>query len=237
MGWCSSELDAEMWDGDVSELGDKTADDCWTECQAKFSPAAPRHEFWNDGEETWCFCQDGCPGICDAGGSDTLSPPNWYHTQAKVWGTKPYQDPNRIKGFEHLDAWHFEIETFCWSEEEKAEAAAEALAEEWAARMECVAENSEYHPCDTDDDCCGYCCTGGCKNTVHGCIDTNDSCTAWAELTPSECEVNPDFMNGACRHACDVDGCATGIDESEDFCWKNGAVDCVDYWGYGPVWC
>ena len=77
MGWCSSELDAEMWDGDVSELGDKTADDCWTECQAKFSPAEPRHQFWNDGTETRCYCQNGCLGICDVGEAATLAPPDW----------------------------------------------------------------------------------------------------------------------------------------------------------------
>ena len=77
VGWCSSDLDEEMWDGTISELGDKTADDCWTYCQASFGAGEPRHEFWNDGEETWCFCQDGCLCMEDVGESSSLAPPDW----------------------------------------------------------------------------------------------------------------------------------------------------------------
>jgi len=77
VGWCSSNLDELMWGGTVSELGNKTADECWTDCQASFGAGEPRHEFWNDGEETWCYCQDGCPCMSDVGQSSSLAPPDW----------------------------------------------------------------------------------------------------------------------------------------------------------------
>jgi len=77
VGWCSSHLDKRMWDGYISELGDKTADDCWSDCQASFGAREPRHEFWNDGWETWCYCLDGCQCMEDVGASSSLAPPDW----------------------------------------------------------------------------------------------------------------------------------------------------------------
>lgn len=81
VGWCQSSLDTEMWDGQVSDLGSKTPSECWNACQSAHPDIAePLHEFWNDGEETRCYCQDGCPCMADAGESSTLAPPGWSPT-------------------------------------------------------------------------------------------------------------------------------------------------------------
>ena len=83
VGWCNSDLDVELWDGDLpvwyngQQLSNPTASDCWTACQAAYGAAEPFHEFFNDGVESWCYCQDGCPCMADVGGSNTLAPADW----------------------------------------------------------------------------------------------------------------------------------------------------------------
>ena len=83
VGWCNSDLDEELWDGDLpvwyngQQLSNPTASDCWTACQAAYGAAAPFHEFFNDGEESWCYCQDGCQCMEDVGESNTLAPADW----------------------------------------------------------------------------------------------------------------------------------------------------------------
>jgi len=71
VGSCKSAQSWEKWSGAVSsELGEKTADDCWTDCQASSAAEEgfePHHQFWNDGENTRCYCQLGCPCMEDVG--------------------------------------------------------------------------------------------------------------------------------------------------------------------------
>ena len=78
MGWCNSYLDSIIWYGEVSDLGAKTAFECWDSCSAAHPDIVePRHEFWNDGQRTWCVCQDGCTCMEDVGKTSTLAPPYW----------------------------------------------------------------------------------------------------------------------------------------------------------------
>jgi len=80
VGWCSSDLDENdsvMWKGSTSVV-DKTADDCWKECQAEFPQnQEPLLQFYNDGVDTWCICKDGCECMNDVGKDATLAPPDW----------------------------------------------------------------------------------------------------------------------------------------------------------------
>ena len=66
VGWCDTTLDDLIWDGRASAEGElivgKTAEDCWSACQlAHPNLQEPRHKFWNDGDQTRCYCQEGCP--------------------------------------------------------------------------------------------------------------------------------------------------------------------------------
>lgn len=36
------------------------------------------------------------------------------------------------------------------------------------------------------------------------CTDDDEDCEFWAGLEPSECDVNPGFMNVSCRKACKI---------------------------------
>jgi len=81
VGWCQSKLDFEMWyvgeEGSFADGVDKTADKCWTDCQAEYPVVGRSHEFKNDGKETWCYCQSGCECMNDVGDDNTLAPPDW----------------------------------------------------------------------------------------------------------------------------------------------------------------
>lgn len=43
---------------------------------------------------------------------------------------------------------------------------------------------------------------GSKLDTSQECIDMHQDCQYWAQLTPSECEINPDFMLFECKKAC-----------------------------------
>ena len=72
------------------------------------------------------------------------------------------------------------------------------------------------------DPFCGYTCVGGkwsikCQDEEEAappapapapvtpalpCVDKNTMCNYWAKLTPSECSVNPGYMNANCAKSC-----------------------------------
>ena len=77
MGFCDSHLDDQMWDGEVSVLGSKTASECWNQCKSAHPHLELFPEFWNDGQNTWCYCEEGCPCMENIGNTSTLAPPGW----------------------------------------------------------------------------------------------------------------------------------------------------------------
>jgi len=72
VGYCQSDLDASMPLGE-----DKSADACWTACQAKYPDEGGFHEYRLTSDPPRCYCQSGCKCMKDVGISNTLAPPDW----------------------------------------------------------------------------------------------------------------------------------------------------------------